>query len=301
MKKILIIVICAVIVLPVIAEDTPTTLYGKFRLDYDLAQEDAESDPATLGGFNVARARMGVVWSMTDVLTGKIEVDAYDYALRIAEAKWAVTDTFEFGVGRMYEVFAPNSEWHATRFDGIGGTYDTGSASLALQIGNTKSASPTGLSFMPAVVVSPDMGDTDLEAGVNARLITPYYDSALAAEIDAEGFMNAYADAGIGALGLLVNFDYNKFMDSDATHMDINSDLNYGLGKVTPGVCMYLIDLSSNTMDMVASTEIYATFDLTDKLTSKFAVALANVNEANGGEMEYAVTLRFEFNPKYSF
>jgi len=309
MKRIAMVILLIAVILPVFAQENQTTLYGKFRLDYDLNQENAESSPATLGNFNVDRARLGIVWNMTDVLTGKIEVDAYEYALRIAEAKWAVTDSFTLGMGRMYEVFAPNSEWHATRFDGLGMHYSAGMATLALQIGNSRDGNPTALAIMPAITVAPETDVLSLEAGVNGKFLTPYLEAGdpdavpptSDSEIDAVGSANIYIIAEASGVEASVNLDINEFTDDASMHLDMNAGLGYGAGKVHPGISLFLVDMTSNIADMSASTEVAASYEMTEGLTSKLALALNNINEANGAEMSYKVTLRFEFNPKYTF
>ncbi|MBN2509218.1 MAG: hypothetical protein JXB03_03035 [Spirochaetales bacterium] len=321
MKKIVLIALVAAVLLPLSAEDKPTTIYGKFRLDYDLAQADAEASPATLGNFNIDRARFGVTWSMKENLDAKIEVDAHKYvldvnaaeeeayndSLRIAEVMWSLSETAVFGIGRMYEVFAPNSDWHASRFDGIGLTYSAGMAKLALQAGNGRDADPTALAFMPSVIVKPEVAALKLEAGVNAKILTPYTDDT-DAEVDAAASANVYLKAKPGSLSTLLNFDANNISDADITTMDLIGDLNYTLGSATPGVTVYVRDLAGNKedalgekMDMTASMCVYASYVLTDGLTSKLSLSLKDINEANDSKMNYEVTLRFEFNPKYSF
>lgn len=305
MKKIIILTLAAIIAFSAIAEENEVNLYGKFRLDYDLAKSSTELDRPAYGGFNIDRARLGFKWTMSDDLKSKVEMDINSYELRIAEVTWSAAEAFDFSVGRMYEAYAPQSEEGGSRFDGISGAFDFGVAEFVLQVGNDKAAAPAGISIMPAVIITPDLGDISLETGINAQYITEYTKTSTDPDeaIDAASGANFYAILEVADLSALLNVDFNKLSESDKTNIYLNGDVNYTVSDVTLGASVYLTDLYSKVENdnMQTDLDFYVGSELTDGFKVKATMGLDNIAKSNNKEMDYKFTLRFEWNPKYDF
>jgi hypothetical protein len=75
---------------------------------------------------------------------------------------------------------------------------DLGIASIALQVGNDLDAAPGFLTIMPALVISPDLGETSLEVGLNSKMYNPA-DSSEDADALAI-YMNSYVSAEVADL-----------------------------------------------------------------------------------------------------
>lgn len=297
MKKIILVSLVMLMAATAFAQDV--NLYGAFRLDYDVTKTQTETDPINLGGFNVARARLGVKWKISDEVKAKVELDVFDadYELRKAEFSWAVAEAVTITGGRMSEAFASESAQLGKRFDGVGVGVDFGMGEFVLQFGNDKGKADgkanTALTIMPAVVLTPEIEGLGLEVGVNGKLNTP----AEATSKDLVAHANIYAIAEVADLAVTVNSDFNNLVAPEGTDLDVdlNADINYSIDKINVGVAGEFENLTDK---LAAGIELYAKVKVASGLKLIPIVALSDLTE---NEMDYKITLRFEWKPSYDF
>jgi len=182
MKRFVMWLLVFAIVVPAFADDAKpkSQLYGKFRADYDLTQAMVEAAQPLYGGFNFDRVRFGFTTMMLDNLQALLELELKPtstsptgkFELRIAEVDWKIAEMFTFSAGRMYEAFAPYSDYWGSRFDGLGVLLDFGMIKVKAQVGNDKDTgfTPGGhITAMPGIIFTPNLGDASLEAGLNGK------------------------------------------------------------------------------------------------------------------------------------
>jgi len=224
--------------------------------------------------------------------TGKFE-------LRIAEVDWKIAEMFTFSAGRMYEAFAPYSDYWGSRFDGLGVLLDFGMIKVKAQVGNDKDTgfTPGGhITAMPGIIFTPNLGDASLEAGLNgkAKFDTTKPTPVLQA--------NAYAMLKLAGLYALVDFDANYFDTAATTYLNLFSEINYKIGIVTPGIKLWYVDLSDNlAAGGHFDIEPYIAFEFVKGLSIQPRLNLTNLYSSNSTPLTWTFTLRVEWNPKVAF
>jgi hypothetical protein len=99
------------------ANEPQSNLYGYFRLDYDYNKTMADNADHPFDGFNVARARLGWDYRMSDALSSTIELDlffkqtigintAYTSDIRLASVTWKAIENLYISAGKRYRAFA---------------------------------------------------------------------------------------------------------------------------------------------------------------------------------------------------
>ncbi len=309
MKRFVMWLLVFAIVVPAFADDAKpkSQLYGKFRADYDLTQAMVEAAQPLYGGFNFDRVRFGFTTMMLDNLQALLELELKPtstsptgkFELRIAEVDWKIAEMFTFSAGRMYEAFAPYSDYWGSRFDGLGVLLDFGMIKVKAQVGNDKDTgfTPGGhITAMPGIIFTPNLGDASLEAGLNgkAKFDTTKPTPVLQA--------NAYAMLKLAGLYALVDFDANYFDTAATTYLNLFSEINYKIGIVTPGIKLWYVDLSDNlAAGGHFDIEPYIAFEFVKGLSIQPRLNLTNLYSSNSTPLTWTFTLRVEWNPKVAF
>lgn len=293
-------------------------LYGSFRVDYDLTKDDIDADIPVLDGFNIDRARIGSTWSITEKLSTKVEYDLSGNVLRIAKVDWSLNDKATLTIGRQSGIFGPESEWGSDRHEAIALDYAAGVLNVGLQVANNIGGNGPVI-ILPAISITPDLGDIELSIGTNARYSTRHHtettttvynvtESQALSElvtvkerVDGKTDLNAFVTFGISELSFVASGEFNSLED-DMT-FGANSDVNYNISDVNVGVSAVFNNIIHDDFD--ASTNIvgYVSKPITEGLTVKFIADFTNVADEDKAEddNDYVFTLRFQYSPKYSF
>ncbi len=291
-----------------------STLYGYFRLDFDYNKAMAEDDSVNaLDGFNIARSRLGWECKISDVLTSTIEVELFDKLsftdnngdsgtirtlnIRLADIAWQPIENFTVTAGKMYRVFTPESlDLYDQKTDGVQADYNFGIAKVIFQLGGEDDVDKQSLLLMPGIVVTPDLGEMSLKAGVNAQFVTPYQTDA-----DMGIGLNAYAIFGIAGFEAILDVDALNLHDEATSRVNAYATLKYKIDILKPVVNVYIYDLAANQGDMEANIDFGAEIEPVKSFVIYPFLTLKNIGEANGTEMDWEFTLRFQWKPKYQF
>ncbi|HEQ71394.1 MAG TPA: hypothetical protein ENN69_02805, partial [Spirochaetia bacterium] len=90
-------------------EKPKSELYGKFRLDWDMTQANAEADPVKLGVFNFDRVRFGFTTLMAANLKALLELELKPGSVDVEDSTATDTSNF-FGFGK-FELRIVSVEW----------------------------------------------------------------------------------------------------------------------------------------------------------------------------------------------
>ncbi len=332
MKKNILILLVSLTALTLFAQENTTTeevkeptinLYGSFRVDYDLTKDDIDADIPVLDGFNIARARVGSTWTISDKLSTKVEYDLSGNVLRIAKVDWSLNDKATLTIGRQSGIFGPESEWGSDRHEAIAFDYTAGIVNAGLQVANNIGGNGPVVLF-PAVAVTPDLGDIELTVGANARYSTRHHASTtttvynipagLTAEtviepttttekerIDAKTDLNAFVTFGISELSFKASGEFNSLED-DMT-FGANTDVNYNISDVNVGLSAVFNNLIHEDHNIATNLCGYISKPVTEGLTVKLQGDFKNIADEDKAEEgnDYTFTLRFQYSPKYNF
>ncbi|MBN1798854.1 MAG: hypothetical protein JW822_09765 [Spirochaetales bacterium] len=320
MKKFLLIVMAACMTAALFAQESEpqSTLYGYFRLDFDYTKAMSEDDTFNaLDGFNVARSRLGWEYRMSEVLKSVLEVELFEKQtftdndtggtdttetlrtinIRLAYISWEVIENLTLSAGKMYQVFTPESlDLYDKKTDCIEAAYDFDIGTFALQVGGNDDVDKQSLLIMPGLIITPDLGDISLKAGVNAQFVTPY-----ASDDDMGIGANVYVIFGIADLEVILDADALDLHDEAAGIINAYATLKYTIDILKPVVNAYLYDLAANTGDVEMNIDFGAEIEAVKGFVIYPFLTLKNLSEANGAEMDWEFTLRFQWKPKYKF
>ncbi len=256
---------------------------------------------------------MGWELQMTDALKSVLELELFDKLsftdsngdsgtirglnIRLANIAWQPVEHLTFTAGKMYQAFTPESlDRYDDKADGVQADYDFGMGKVIFQLGGADDADKMSLLIMPGVIVTPDLGDLSLKAGANAQFVTPYLTD------DKLGIgLNAYAIISMAGFETTLDIDALNLQDEDTSMINAYASLKYKIDILKPVVDAYIYDIAANTGDMYINIDFGAEIEAVKSFVIYPFLTLKNIGEANGGEMDWEFTMRFQWKPKYQF
>jgi hypothetical protein len=317
MKKFLVIFFTVCLAAGAFAQENTSpksTLYGYFRFDYDYNKAMSEDEAANeLDGFNIARSRVGWELRMTDALKSVLELELFEKLtftdsndddvsirtlnIRLANIAWQPVENFTITAGKMYQAFTPESlDRYDDKTDGIQADYAFGIAKVIFQLGGVDDVDKQSLLIMPGVILTPDLGDLSLKAGANAQFVTPYLTDA-----DMGIGLNAYAIIGIAGFEATLDVDALNLQNEATSMINAYATLKYKIEILKPVVDAYVYDIAGNQGDMYINIDFGAEIEPVTSFVIYPFLTLKNIGQANGGEMDWEFTMRFQWKPKYRF